>query len=281
MKQQLLDAVWSREVMVSLSMHKVFIDGHTKFYMAPYQKPTFTGLYTHFDSFCPSRFKSNLVFILLFHAFHICSRRADFWKEVSAIKQRLLLNGYPIPFLKDIIRNFHDCVIISPKALVPTVPRKKLFFCLPYIGKFSEHFKCDLLGVISDCYPQIDIQCVFKSYKVFNCFNFKDRTGIFKRSNVIYRINCLSCNAFYIGKTERRLGDRIKEHVGALHKPNLRSAAADHCLASGHDMDWANISVIDSDPIRSRLLAKETIAIKKLKPSLNNTESSILLKLVY
>ena len=69
--------------------------------------------------------------------------------------------------------------------------------------------------------------------------------------------------------------------MGALHKPNLRSAAADHCLTSGHEMDWANISIIDSDPIRSRLLVKETIAIKKLKPSLNNTESSIFLKLIY
>ena len=111
-------------------VHKVFIDGHTRFYTAPYKKPTFTGLYTRFDSFCPSRFKSNLVYILLFHAFHICSRRADFWKEVSVIKERLLLNGYPIPFIKDIIQSFHDRVVISSKALVPTVPKKKLFFLL-------------------------------------------------------------------------------------------------------------------------------------------------------
>ena len=86
---------------------------------------------------------------------------------------------------------------------------------------------------------------------------------------------------FTLVKPNVGLGERIKEHMGPLHKQNLRSAAADHCLTSGYEMDWANISIIDSDPIRSRLLVKETIAIKKYKPSLNNAESSIFLKLVY
>lgn len=45
-------------------------------------------------------------------------------------------------------------------------------------------------------------------------------------------------------------------------------------------MDWANTSVIDPGPIGSRLLVKETIPIKKIEPSLNNSESSIFPKLI-
>ena len=261
------------------SIHKFFNLGESQFYTTSYKKPTFTGLYTRFDSFCPERFKSNLVYILLLRAYNICSRRSDFWKEVSTIKEWLLQNGYPIPFIKGIIHSFHQRVMISPEAVVPHVEKKKLFLSLPYLGVFSKNFKYELTHLISECYPQVQILCVFNSYKLFKFFPFKDVIDKLKRSNVIYRIDCKQCNVFYVGKTERRLSDRVKEHMGALHKHYLRSAAADHCHSSGHEMDWANICVIDSNCNRSSLLVKETLAIKQLKPPLNNTESSIPLKL--
>ena len=109
-------------------IYKVFSEGYSCFYTGPYKKPTYTGLYTRFDSFSPQRYKSNLIYILLLRAFNICSKRADFWKEVSAIKERLLQNGYPIPFIRDVIARFHQRVMISPKVLVPTVNKKEIFF---------------------------------------------------------------------------------------------------------------------------------------------------------
>ena len=38
-----------------------------------YRKPTFTGIYTHFDSFLPSIYKFDLLSTLLYRYFSICS----------------------------------------------------------------------------------------------------------------------------------------------------------------------------------------------------------------
>ena len=38
-----------------------------------YRKKTFTGLYTEFPSFAPDKYKSNLISVLVYRAFHICS----------------------------------------------------------------------------------------------------------------------------------------------------------------------------------------------------------------
>ena len=38
-----------------------------------YRKKTFTGLYTNFESLSPSKYKVNLVTVLVYRAFHICS----------------------------------------------------------------------------------------------------------------------------------------------------------------------------------------------------------------
>ena len=38
-----------------------------------YRKKTFTGLYANFESLSPSKYKVNLVTVLVYRAFHICS----------------------------------------------------------------------------------------------------------------------------------------------------------------------------------------------------------------
>ena len=42
--------------------------------------------------------------------------------------------------------------------------------------------------------------------------NTKDRIPDYLKSHVVYEFSCPACNAGYIGKTDRNLGTRIKEH---------------------------------------------------------------------
>ena len=43
--------------------------------------------------------------------------------------------------------------------------------------------------------------------------NMKDKLNKLSKSNVIYQFSCPGCESSYIGKTERTLFERTKEHV--------------------------------------------------------------------
>ena len=71
-------------------------------------------------------------------------------------------------------------------------------------------------------------------------FPFKDRTrDTTGQSLVVYKINCKTCKAEYIGKTERILAHRIKEHA-----KSTTSACYQHAIENPtHQMDYDNIRI--------------------------------------
>ncbi len=44
---------------------------------------------------------------------------------------------------------------------------------------------------------------------------------------MVYRLSC-KCGCFYVGRTKRRLKDRISEHKNAIRKANLDYPIAKH-----------------------------------------------------
>ena len=44
-----------------------------KFVTTIYRKPTFSGVYTHFESFLPTVYKFGMVYTLVYRCFKICS----------------------------------------------------------------------------------------------------------------------------------------------------------------------------------------------------------------
>ena len=44
-----------------------------KFILSAYRKPTFSGVYTHFDSFSPGTYKIGMIYTLINRCFRICS----------------------------------------------------------------------------------------------------------------------------------------------------------------------------------------------------------------
>ena len=94
-------------------------------------------------------------------------------------------------------------------------------------------------------------------------------------SKVVYRINCLDCNKFYVGKTKRQLGLRVIEH-----KIKESSSVYKHMASENHRLDWDDIKIIDSARDDRRLLLKEMLHINNLKPELNIQKSSKLFSLL-
>ena len=99
----------------------------------------------------------------------------------------------------------------------------------------------------------------------------KSPIPVLNKSNVIYQINCLECQEFYVGLTTRRLCKRLCEH-----KNRNYSAIYKHSSYADHKINYDNPKVLASDNIKIRLQVKETLLIKELaaSKSLNvNTDS--------
>ena len=71
-----------------------------------YRKSTFTGLYADFASLIPNKYKINLINVLIYRAFHICSTYTNFHKELCNIKAFLHDNRFPKSLIDRIIRTF-------------------------------------------------------------------------------------------------------------------------------------------------------------------------------
>ena len=71
-----------------------------------YRKPTFSGVYSNFKSFIPSKYKSNLLATLLYRIYHITSKDTDFTEEVQNVERILISNGYPMKFISICVKRF-------------------------------------------------------------------------------------------------------------------------------------------------------------------------------
>ena len=96
------------------------------------KRPAFTGLSTNFESLLPSKYKVNLVTVLVYRAFHICSSYAHFHDQLCNIKRFLQQNCFPKHLIDKLIKKFLDGQYI-PKIRPATVSKLPVIFCLPYL----------------------------------------------------------------------------------------------------------------------------------------------------
>ena len=105
-----------------------------------YRKKTFTGLYTHFHSLSPVQYKINLISVLIYRAFHICSSYKAFHSQICNIKRFLQQNRFPAQLIDRIIKKFLNkqyVVDIKPS----NVPKLPILLFLPSLGVYSIHLK--------------------------------------------------------------------------------------------------------------------------------------------
>ena len=146
-----------------------------KFVTTVYRKPTFSGVYTHFESFLPTVYKFGMVYTLVYRCFKICSDWTKFHEELSFLKQGFLKNGCPLSFIDNCFKAFVDKLFIKRPQLA-TVEKKTLFLSLPYLGEISLQTRTKLTKSFKGLLNSCKLQIVFKSQrKLSNVFRFKDR----------------------------------------------------------------------------------------------------------
>ena len=101
-----------------------------------YRKPTFTGLYTRWDSYCATGQKIALIRSLTQRAKKICSAQyLD--AEVENLKKIFRKNGYPEPIVRRVMQQALDH---QPALTTESKKQQKVFIRLPWLGPTSAAF---------------------------------------------------------------------------------------------------------------------------------------------
>ena len=108
-----------------------------KFATSVYHKPTFTGLFTNFNSYNPLAYKQNLVSCLIHRVFNLCSSYENFHTQLEVVRKLFNSNGFPSHMFDRIVRRFLEHTL-DPRPPVLTASKK--------IINFSSHSHGDTLS---------------------------------------------------------------------------------------------------------------------------------------
>ena len=250
-----------------------------------YRKPTFSRVFTNFDSFIPLSYKTGLIWSLLYRAFSLCSSLELFHQEILKLKDIFKRNGYPTSFIDSCVKRFLDKVFIEKKTFL-TASNKELVCVTIFIGKKSLQLRSRLVKSIQGNLQFCSLKVVFQSpCKLRSLFHFKDTLDKKIRSDLVYRYTCSNCNVTYYGKTYQHFFTRAAQHMGISNLTEKRvknvkqSAVSDHLLQYDCSINFGDLDILASETNNFRLLIKESLLIMHDKPVLYRTTTSFPLKL--
>ena len=118
----------------SFSFLDIKISRENKFFTLGYRKPTFSGVWTNFESFISKCYKRSFIDSLLYKGFSLLSNMGHFHLEISSLNSVFRSNGYPRNFIDFCMEHFLDKSFVKRKESL-TVPKVQLVRVLPYPGK--------------------------------------------------------------------------------------------------------------------------------------------------
>ena len=226
---------------------------NNKFTTSVYRKPTFSGVFTNFESFIPNSYKYALIFTLLHRAFKLCSNFEQFHQEIENLKNIFRKNGYPVNFTDFCIKKYLNNLYVK-KEVYLLAPKKQLICVLPFLGKKSLQLRSRLVNSVNKTVRFCNLKVVFRSQRKLNTlFRFKDSLNKKIRSFLVYRYTCSNCNVTYYGKTYRHFFTRAAEHMGISNLTGKRlknikdSAVSDHLLQCNCAIDFDHFDILATD----------------------------------
>ena len=147
---------------------------NNKFTTSVYRKPTFSGVFTNFESFIPNSYKYALIFTLLHRAFKLCSNFELLHQEIENLKNIFRNNGHSVNFSDFCIKKYLNNLHVKKKVYL-LAPKKRLT-CVPqFLGKKSLQLRSRLLSSVNKTVHFCNLKVVFQSQRKLNTlFRFKD-----------------------------------------------------------------------------------------------------------
>ena len=205
--------------------------------------------------------------------------------EFDFLRIFFLSNGFPLGLInsaiKKILSNKYNPVSISPIEI------RKIYFPILYFGQQSEKLKTKFLFLLSKYFKNLDFNIVLvNSFKVGSFFSYKDRLPKAMCASLVYNFCCARCASEYVGSTIRTLHTRVDEHDGRSFRTSSilsvppHSMVRTHSESCGFPVTLDDFCIIGSTSSAIDLHILESMHIFKLKPILNDSQSSYPLSIV-
>ena len=166
--------------------------------------------------------------------------------------------------------------------------RVKVIYCsLPYFGKTSEKLAGEVQNLFKKYFSDVSLKVILSNpFTIGSFFRFKDSLPLQLRASLVYQFSCARCASAYVGMTTRNLYTRVAEHRGRSFRTGKVLATPLHSAIREHTEGTCDVRISDAD-FRILTSAKsdfelkilESLYIFKLRPSLNNSNSSYPLQL--
>ncbi|BHF80974.1 hypothetical protein SprV_0702410300 [Sparganum proliferum] len=171
-----------------------------------------------------------------------CSEPDDRRTELRYLQRLFMANGYP--------RNFIERSRQSKPGQNRVTEQPKVWRALPYIDGVSE--------AVSRLIRPLGIGIAHRPDSTIRHLVMRPKAPLPRgeTKNVIYRVQCNSCEANYFGETGKQLQTRVNEHMRAVRRMDPLSLVAEHCADSGHTFAFQNAKILGRGNDR---VARETI----------------------
>ena len=259
-----------------LDVHVIRQEG--KFVTSIYRKPTFSGVYTNYNSFLPEIYKINLISTLLFRIYTICSSWSSIHDEIQKLKSILKKNQYPESIIDTVVKKFIYSVYTIQRLKKTELPKKTFQIILPYLGTVTGKIEKDIQKALRTYLPNCKIKVISRAAtRLSSMFSFKDKIPTYLNHCVVYKFVCGGCNSTYIGQTTRHIRTRFAEHLGISPltlkplKGQCPTAVTDHIRTEKCKPNMQNFSVLCKDTSSEfNLLIKESLLVYKEKTNITS-----------
>lgn len=146
--------------------------------------------------------------------------------------------------------------------------KKENYFLVPYIEPLSKNINNIIKNKSSF---KIYFRRINKLYNYIKLHKDEDKKDA--QNNIIYKIECKSGQASYVGQTKRKLYTRINEHKKL--QPSNITAVSEHVMDSNHIIDWENVKIVDKEPIFHKRRISEMLHIKLQPNALNKATDRV------
>ena len=185
----------------------IFINEVNELALKIYRKPTTTDILIPFSSNHPRQHKYAAIRSLAYRAFAIPMAEKDLQHEINVIHYLAYKNGFPAFIANKIIEQqkaMHEKR--KNNQIVPETSKRK-FIPITYFN----HTSNDIGRIFEKWGYTPAFRTVANSQTIMKRAN-QEPVDKFNRAGV-YKINCDTCQAAYVGKTERSVRLRFKEHL--------------------------------------------------------------------
>ncbi|KAK9879490.1 hypothetical protein WA026_006560 [Henosepilachna vigintioctopunctata] len=222
-----------------------------------YHKPSHTDTVIHNSSVHPIQQKMSSFNSMVHRLVNLPLSKVDFNKEKNIIMQIASNNKYRPELINSLINKKLYKRAVS--EVYPLIKEKSIFNVLTYMGT-----------------PSLKLKSFLASYKLNISFRTTNNIGKIIKNNKskinknqmcgVYKINCGSCEKFYIGRTFRNFQIRLSEHKRSFEKKKTDSHYANHLIDENHKFS-SEFEILYRENKGSKLNLLESLQINKFKNS--------------